>query len=287
MELLSEAPCVIERQLMYKWLLWVILLAVTQCVHASFTKNLWPEWQVNNPLSTNVINHDQWQQFLTHTVITNAEGINLVNYPAMGKEDVELLNNYIRSLCAININNYNRNEQLAFWLNLYNALTVQLIIKHFPLSTIEDINISPGLFSIGPWGAKLIEVNKVPLSLDEIHNRIIRPIWNDVRTHYAINNASIGAPNIGRKAYLGGSINDQLNAAAHDYINSPRGVQIIENQLVVSKVYNWFKEDFGTESRHIIDHLKQFSEQPLQHKLESLLTIENYVYNWHLNSAIG
>jgi hypothetical protein len=265
----------------------ISLLLLTNSVNASFNKNLWPLWEVNNPLSKEVISHKDWQTFLNARVITNEEGINLVDYANLTDTNLKLLKQYIEDMRHVNINNYNRTEQLAFWINLYNATTVQTVARYYPISSIEEINISPGLFSIGPWGAKLVTVNNVALSLDEIQNRIIRPIWNDPRTHYAINNGSIGAANINKQAYQGAMLEAQLNEAASDYINSLRGVQVIEGKLIVSKIYEWFNDDFGSTKQNIITHLKQFSREPLRSQLKHINTIDSYVYNWHLNSTVA
>ncbi|HHF7346587.1 TPA: DUF547 domain-containing protein [Legionella feeleii] len=264
----------------------VCLFLMNNGMSATFHKNLWPIWEVNNPLSTETIAHDDWQTFLSKRIITNEEGINLVDYPNLTEADYDLLKSYIEKMAQIDIDAYNRNEQLAFWLNLYNALTIQIVADYYPVGSIEEINISPGLFSIGPWGAKLITINHTPLSLDEIQNRIIRPIWNDPRTLYAINNAAIGAANLNKQAYHGATIEQELNDAARGYINSLRGVQVIEGKLIVSKIYDWFNEDFGGTKRDVINHIKQFAKEPLLSQLKHINTINGYVYNWHLNSTV-
>lgn len=240
-------------------------------------------WEVYNPLSTEVISHEEWQQFLKAHVFPNEEDIHLIDYAQLKEDDLQQLKNYITRLSSINISNYNRKEQLAYWLNLYNALTVQVIATHYPVPTILEINISPGLFSIGPWGAKLVTINQQPLSLDDIHNRIIRPIWNDPRTHYALNNGSIGAPNLHTHAFTGANLEEQLNHGAYMYINSLRGAQVIEGKLVLSKLYDWFEEDFGGSKEHIITHLLQFAKEPLLSQLKHTNSVDSYSYNWHIN----
>lgn len=265
----------------------VFCLFTATNANAAFNKNLWPIWEVNNPLSKVVIDHRDWQKFLDKCVITNEEGINLVDYAHITEQDRELLRSYINKLSKMDINAYNRDEQLAFWLNLYNALTINIVADYYPVSSIEEINISPGLFSIGPWGAKTITINNTTLSLDEINNRIIRPIWNDPRTHYAINNASIGAANLSKTAYFGPVIEQQLNHAATEYINSLRGIQVIEGKLIVSKIYEWYSDDFGGAKKDIIHHIQYYAKEPLRSQLKHINTIENYMYNWHLNSLVA
>lgn len=262
----------------------ILMLLISGLANASFYKSLWPKWEVNNPLSKEVISHQLWQNFLNRRIVTNEENINLVDYAHMTQIDLNLLKDYLKSMAEIDINNYNRNEQLAYWINVYNALTVQVIANYYPVTTIQEINISPGLFSIGPWGANLITIKDTPLTLDDINNRIIRAIWNDPRTHYAISNGTIGAPNLSRKVYQGKLLEEQLNLAATNYINSLRGVSVIEGKLIISKLYDWFEEDFGGTKQDIIFHLLQFAKEPLQSQLKHINTIDSYIYNWHINS---
>ncbi len=211
----------------------------------------------------------------------------MVDYAHFNAEDRSLLKRYVEKMTKIDIDNYNRNEQLAFWINLYNALTVQIIADYYPVSSIEEINISPGLFSIGPWGKKLVIIDDSPLSLEEIQNRIIRPVWNDQRALYAINNGSIGAANLSKKAFKGETIDSALDEATFDYINSLRGVQVIEGALIVSKIYDWFNEDFGGSEQDVINHIQQFAKEPLQSQLKHVNKINSYVYNWHLNRTVS
>lgn len=262
----------------------LLILFFTGLAHASFHKSLWPKWEVNNPLSKEAISHQEWQDFLDRYVITNEEKINLVNYEQLTQKDLESLKNYIEKMSQINIDNYNRNEQLAYWINFHNALTVHTVARYYPVTNIQEINISPGLFSVGPWGANLATIDNSVLSLDDINNRIIRPIWNDPRTHYALNNATIGAPNLNKQAYQGALIEQQLNEAAISYVNSLRGVQVIEGRLIISKLYDWYEEDFGGTKQDVITHLLQFAQEPLLSQLKHTNSIDSYIYNWHINS---
>lgn len=262
----------------------LLIFVFTGLAHASFHKSLWPKWEVNNPLSNAIISHQPWQEFLERYVITNDEKINLVNYAKVTPKDFQSLKDYIKKMSQIDIDKYNRHEQLAYWINFYNALTVQTVASYYPVSNIQEINVSPGLFSVGPWGANLVTINNSGLSLDDINNRIIRPIWNDPRTQYALNNATIGAPNLNKQAYQGSLIEQQLNDAAFAYINSFRGVQVIEGRLIISKLYDWYEEDFGGTKQDVITHLLQFAREPLLSQLKHTNSIDSYIYNWHINS---
>ncbi len=268
--------------ILFTWL----YLAFSQYALAMYQKELWPIWEANNPLSNEKIDHRLWREFLKHYVVVNDENIHLVNYPEMTKADIAKLQAYIHSLEQIDIDNFNRDEQLAYWLNLYNALTISIVFRYYPVVSIQDINISPGLFSIGPWGARLVRIKNVPLSLDDIHNRIIRPIWNDVRTHYAVNNAALGNANLTLEPFEGEQIDKQLNESASAYINCKRGVQVIDGQLIVSKIYKWFAKDFGIEDEDVIQHLQFFAKKPLKKQLSHVKKVDGYIYNWHLNTIV-
>lgn len=294
MEIQLEMPYVIEPRLVLNirspksiaahCLFLIFLLFYSSFTYASFHKSLWPMWETNNPLSQKVISHQKWDNFLAKYVTTNEEGINLVDYAALKKEDLDNVQSYLNDMAKLNIDDYNRAEQLAYWINIYNALTIQTVAHYYPVTNIQEVNISPGLFSVGPWGAMLITIQKTPLSLDDINNRIIRPIWNDQRTHYALNNATIGAPNLNKKAYQGSIIEQQLNDAGLLYVNSLRGVQVIEGKLILSKLYDWYEEDFGGTKHDVIHHLRQFSKEPLRSQLKHINSIDSYTYNWHINS---
>lgn len=262
----------------------ILMFSIAGFAQAGIHKSLWPQWEVTNPLSKKIISHQLWQKFLNRRIVMNEENIHFVDYDHMTQIDLNLLRDYLKKMAQIDIDNYNRAEQLAYWINVSNALIVQTVVNHYPVASIKEINTSPGLFSVGPWGANLIKIKRTNLTLDDINNRIIRPIWNDPRTHYALNDASIGAPNINLKAYQGSILENQLNNAASAYINSLRGVSVIEGKLIISKLYDWYEEDFGGTKHDVITHLLQFAKEPLRSQLKHINMIDGYIYNWHLNS---
>ncbi len=185
---------------------------------------MWARWQKHDPASGQKIDHRVWDRLLKQYVVSHPSGINRVRYQDIRAEEQKLLKNYLQSLQGISISSYNRKEQQAYWINLYNALTVDLILSRFPVASIRDINISPGLLARGPWGAKLLTVEGEKLSLDDIEHRILRPIWRDERIHYAVNCASLGCPNLQPAAYTGENTEALLDKGAREFINHSRGV---------------------------------------------------------------
>ena len=149
-----------------------------------------------NSASTVRVDHRRWGRFLAAYVRPGENGLNRVAYGSVTAEGRADLGAYLDSLAAVPVSTLSRPEQMAFWINLYNALTVRVVLDHYPVGSIREIDISPGLFSNGPWRAELTTVEGEPLSLDDIEHRILRPIWRDPRIHYALNCASLGCPNL-------------------------------------------------------------------------------------------
>ncbi|WNK00035.1 DUF547 domain-containing protein [Thalassospiraceae bacterium LMO-JJ14] len=254
-------------------------------VSAAPVKELWPKWRQNNPDSAISLDHGIWQRFLKTYVKDDPAGLNRVDYAGVTAEDKRALSSYLDGLAATPVSTLNRGEQQAYWINLYNALTVQVIVDHYPVKSIRDIDISPGLFSDGPWAKKLIKIEGEEVSLDDIEHRILRPIWNDPRLHYAVNCASVGCPDLIARAYTAADMDRLLSANAVTYVNSPRGVKIADGGITVSKIYDWFQEDFGGSEEGVIAHLMQYVTGDRKAALESATYIDDYDYDWSLNGV--
>ncbi len=247
--------------------------------------DLWPRWEKHDPNSTAKIDFSAWDALLKRYVRPGSDGVNRVDYVAFRQSDKATLDKLIRDLTGLPISRYNRGEQFAYWVNLYNAVTVQVILEHFPVESIRDVDISPGLFADGPWGRELVSVEGEELSLNDIEHRILRPVWRDPRIHYAVNCASIGCPNLATEAYEAGRLEAMLENAARAYINDPRGVSISGKKVTVSKIYDWFQEDFGGSTRSVLAHLKRYAAPALAERLEVIGDIEDTRYDWSLNGT--
>ncbi|MEX0694390.1 MAG: DUF547 domain-containing protein [Rhodospirillales bacterium] len=246
---------------------------------------LWEKWTVHDPASTTVVDHQLWDRFLKSYVKVDPGGLNRFDYAAVDTGDRKVLQDYLGALGQTPVSSLNRGEQQAFWINLYNALTVQVVLDHYPVKSIRDIDISPGLFSDGPWGKKLITIEGEPVSLDDVEHRILRPIWKDPRLHYAVNCASVGCPDLVAEAYTARTMDSQLTANAHAYINSRRGVRIDGESMIVSSIYDWFQVDFGGSEKGVIAHLRHYARGDLKQALARAQEIEGYQYDWSLNGA--
>ena len=245
---------------------------------------LWSRWTANDPNSSLTVDHGTWDFFTRRYVSRGSNGVALVNYAAVGAEDKAALETYLRSLAATPVSSLNQREQFAYWLNLYNALTVKVVLDRFPVYSIRDIDISPGLFANGPWGAKLIAIEGEQVSLDDIEHRILRPIWRDPRIHYGVNCASIGCPDLPVGAFTADNVDNALNQAAVNFINHPRAAQVQGSQVIVSSIYDWFKEDFGGSDAGLIAHLRQYAQPALASQLANVTFVGGDNYDWTLNT---
>jgi len=234
--------------------------------------------------STVTVDHSAWDAMLKAYVKPDGD-LNRVDYATWKRESRDDLLGYIERLERTDVASLSRPEQYAYWVNLYNAVTVALILKHYPVDTIRDIDISPGFFANGPWGAELVIVDGVKLSLDNIEHDILRVNWDEPRVHYAVNCASVGCPNLARDAYTGERLDAQLDAAAAAYIASPRGVRFDGARVTASKIYSWYDEDFGNSEAGVIAHLRKHANGETARRLNGLSSIDNYAYDWSLNDV--
>ncbi|MCB1800204.1 MAG: DUF547 domain-containing protein [Gammaproteobacteria bacterium] len=243
---------------------------------------LWPRWQAHAADDARVIDHATWDRFLKTYVKRSGDGMRRVAYAAVSDSDRQALDAYIDSLAGSDIDSYARAQQFAYWVNLYNALTVQVVLDHYPVASIRDIDISPGLFADGPWKKKLVTINGESVGLDDIEHRILRPIWRDPRIHYAVNCASVGCPDLQPEAFTAANSERLLDRAAADYVNHPRGVSVDQGRVTASSIYNWFKSDFEVDGG-VLAHIRRHADPALRAKLDGIGAIDSYQYDWSLN----
>ncbi len=227
--------------------------------------------------------HAPWDRLLDAHVEPGPEGVNRVDYAAWRADaaDRNALEAYIETLEAQRVSDFGEDAAFAYWANLYNAVTVRLILDEAPERSIRQIR--PHLFAIGPWGVERVTVEGEALSLDDIEHEIMRERFEAAMVHYAVNCASIGCPNLKRTAWRAEGLQAALDAAARAYINHPRGVTVTGDGLVVSRIYKWFREDFGGSQAGVIDHLLDYAEPGLAEEIRANPHIDGHAYDWSLN----
>lgn len=242
-----------------------------------------PDFAASDSASTVTVDNSVWTDFLTTYVAAGPDDVMLVNYRAVTDADRSALQGYIDRLEATDPTTLTSDDQLAFWINLYNAVTVNLILAEYPVDSIRDIK--DGLFDVGgPWNDKRTTVNGIELTLNDVEHSIVRPIFADPRIHYAVNCASIGCPDLRPQAFEGDTLDASLTEQARAYINHPRGISVNKRgKITASSIFNWYGSDFGVNEAEVLDHIRQYAEPTLLEQLEGATKISKYSYDWSLN----
>lgn len=256
-----------------KLLLSLFLVLFSTHTYAAPNAELWAYWNQSDESNHVTISHQTWQDILDTYLMTEGENT-LFAYNKVSLSDKNRLTAYLEQLASLDPRSYSKAEQYAYWVNFYNALTVNIVIDNYPITSITKLG---GFFSFGPWGEDITTVTGETLTLNDIEHRILRPIWKDPRTHYAVNCASLGCPNLQPSAFSASNTESLLEQSASQYINSDKGALLKGNKLQLSSIYDWFSADFGTEER-LLQHLTTYRSELTNFKGE--LT---YEYDWALN----
>ena len=244
-------------------------------------------WAQASKVTAQSPDFEPWSRWLANHLRLDGEGISRIDYGAVEPARKSELGAILNAWAMLDPRALPRAQQMAYWINLYNALTVKVVLDHYPVASIQDIDISPGLFASGPWDAELIEVAGQALTLNDIEHGVLRPIWADPRIHYAVNCASVGCPNLRAEAYEAERLEAQLEDQAHLYVNHPRGLRFKKEGAVVSRIYDWFLEDFGGSEAGLIAHLTRYADREKAARLAGLGALAGTAYDWSLNDLTG
>ncbi|HSF53240.1 MAG TPA: DUF547 domain-containing protein [Algoriphagus sp.] len=174
---------------------------------------------------------------------------------------------------------WSKNQQLAYWINAYNAFTVKLIVDNYPVKSIRDLGPELKIPLIKDvWHYKFFKIGGVESSLDEIEHSILRKEFDEPRIHFAINCASVSCPPLLNEAFTAENIEAQLSKVATTFINDSSRNKISPDQAQISSIFSWFKGDF-TKNGSLIDFLNKYSKV----KLKPNAKISHLDYNWNLN----
>ena len=212
------------------------------------------------------IDHSQWDVLLKKHV--GKDG--LVDYKGFlnDKEELEV---YLEHLAQNPPDNSGKvQELLAYYINLYNAHTINLILENYPVNSIKDLN--------GPWTTSFVLVGNEKLTLGGIENSILRKM-DEPRIHFAINCASFSCPDLLDEAFQASIIEEQLERVTNSFINGPKN-EIKEDHVNLSKIFKWYKKDFKVNGqKDLIGYINQYSTI----KVDPDAKVAFKEYNWDLN----
>lgn len=211
-------------------------------------------------------NHDAWNILLQQYVSNKGN----VNYKGLGSNR-NAITNYIASL-GDNMPNesWAKADKIAYWINAYNAMTVDLILRNFPINSIKDIK--------DPWKQRLWKLGTKWYNLDEIEHQILRKM-DEPRIHFGIVCASFSCPKLVNEAFTASNLETQLTEATKGFLSDPERNNLSPNSIQLSKIFKWFAKDFKTEGS-LIDFLNKYSDISISNNAK-----KSYKdYNWSLNN---
>lgn len=235
-----------------------------------------------NQVSIDQISHEKWDQLLKRFV--DKKGF--VNYKAWSesKADIAQLDQYINELSTASLTNpANQENQLAFWINAYNAVTIKGIIREYPTTSIRNHTAKFGGYNI--WKDLLFRVGGTEYSLDDIEHKLLRPM-GEPRIHFAIVCASKSCPKLLNEAYSGKTLNEQLSKNATDFFADANNFTYDErrSQFKMSAILNWFGKDFGRNQTEILKAVSPYlSEEARTAAEKNSVTVSYLKYDWNLN----
>lgn len=233
-------------------------------------------WARHTPGSQVRVDHAPWSSFLQGTTVEE-RGVTRVAFSALAGDPRELLDIYIDWLTTLKPSEWDRSEQLAYWLNLHNALTVRAIADAGGRGTVDRVRQFPTAAS-GPFAERNLMIEGQSLSIDAIVHEVLRPNFADAPFHYGLFTGARGAPKLRRMAYEGASVGAALDEQGRAFVNS-HGVRVSRRALELSSLYEWYAEDFGGTDDAILAHVSGYADARLKAGLQDRTMIDGYRYD--------
>ncbi|MFY0626451.1 MAG: DUF547 domain-containing protein [Reichenbachiella sp.] len=210
----------------------------------------------------------------------NVDNNGLVNYKGI-KAGETTLDEYLRIISenGPNDKNWKEEEKLTYWINAYNAFTIKLILKYYPLKSIKDIGSAIQIpFVNTAWDIKFIKIGGEELSLNNIEHSIIRKNFEEPRIHFALVCAAKSCPKLRNEAYSSTDLDNQLTDQARSFLSNSSKNQITNSKMKLSKLFSWYGADF-TKNGSLIEYLNQYAPVKIDKKADKSFMS----YDWSLN----
>lgn len=210
-------------------------------------------------------NHEAFNTLL----MVNVSESGVVNYKGF-VQNKKLLEDYISSLGeSLPTETWMKEDKLAYWMNAYNAMTIDLIVRNYPIKSIKDLK--------KPWNQSLWKLGEKWYNLNEIEHQILRKM-NEPRIHFGINCASFSCPPLLNEAFNASEVDAQLDKVAIRFINDPQRNIISEMSVQISEIFSWFAKDFKKDGS-LFEFLNKYSKIQIHPKAKK----KYKKYDWTLN----
>lgn len=214
-----------------------------------------------------------------------------MRYKALKAEDKPKLDLLRKQMATVDVQWLSRQDQLAYWINLYNISVVAIVVEHYPVESIRDISTDP-IIRLNVFKKDSVAVKGGMISLDDIENKKIRGVFKDARIHFAINCAALSCPPIRPEPYVGARIDQQLDDQTRKFLNGPNGIKLERSggtlTITTTKIMDWFKGDFERYQggrRAFIHHFASPDKQKQIDEVGNQVELEFFDYSWKLNDA--
>jgi hypothetical protein len=227
-----------------------------------------------------VFDHSLFDQILR----TYVDERGLIDYNGIAKDSKFYA--YLKSLETARVDELSRDGQLALWINAYNAVIIDKVIKRKPKRSVRETAIPGVWLSTEIFTSQENVVANRTLSPDDIENEILRKEFKDPRIHFAIICASRGCPPMPRIAYTEENVQSRLEEETREYLHSSRGVRMDpkEKILYLSKIFDWFSDDFVRKSGSVLEFIKPYVSDQVRRFMEEKPKISYLDYDWSLNA---
>jgi hypothetical protein len=220
-------------------------------------------------------------QIFNRLLSKNVSAAGNVNYRAFIKDSVEL-NKYLFLLSHTppDEKTWSKKEQQVYWINAYNAFTIQLVMKYYPIKSIKDIGSLIQIpFINTPWAMKFFSIGKEKMSLDNIEHGILRKKFDDPRIHMALVCASKSCPILLNEAYDPQRMDEQMARQAKAFLADSFRNKISADKAELSMIFKWYGMDFNNQGASVKSFINSYSEVKIKQKAK----ISYLDYDWDLN----
>lgn len=237
------------------------------------------EEEVDSEPIPEIVEVDRFHEHLVWTELLqkNVTEAGWVDYKGMVADSAKL-NEYLTDLASHSPDtSWTYNEQKAYWINVYNAFTVKLIIDNYPVKTIKELGGS--IYKVNtPWDIKFIHIGDETYDLNNVEHGILRKDFADPRIHAAVNCASVSCPKLLGEAFIAEKLDEQLTQQMKAFVNDELNNTITPSKMTISKIFQWFSGDF-TEEMSVREYINQFTDV----EITKSTSIKYRAYDWNLN----
>ena len=249
---------------------------LSMAAHSAPKSKMIDFWNDYEPSSHLKINHSVWNSVLQKYVVTDhPTSVNRFRYDDVTDQDEQAIKDYVEYLQTWDPRQLNLDSKKAYWINLYNASVVSIVLRVEPENSVRSVSRI--------WKRKRFKIARQKMSLADIEHGVIRPLSNDPRVNFGFFHGTVGAGNILPVAFTGDNLDALLEENVRSFITqSSRGVDIQGNTLQVSSMFDWYKSDFGGSDDGVKNFIKQYVSSEIASAIDQTTSIA-YQYDWELN----